>query len=411
MDRVGLRSCRGVLGACAARLHESHGPKRGAPSIIVAVGHHPRDRRAFPAPKLPVTRAFGLHGGLWRCGADGGCAGVPAPYRVSPLPANVGQVLVVERPSAGCALADFLLQNLPDRHRLDVRHQIEAGLVRVNGQTSSSSQALRFGDVVELLGSLPPQRPQAGAAALPQVLFESASALVVDKPPRLPTVPDRAGDHGIHGLLAALRPGADLRIVHRLDRDTSGCLVLAKGIEAARHFDRLFTGGEVRKTYVALVHGVPQQAEFSIDACLGPDRRRPGKVMASASMRPGFRAACTRVVVRTSFARQALLELHPETGRGHQLRVHLQSVGHPIVGDADYGGQPLLLSQVKPGYKRRAGGTERPLVARMFLHAASIEFDDLDGTAVRVDAELPEDLALALRQLANYDEPRRPLCD
>lgn len=318
---------------------------------------------------------------------------------------------MVEQPSTGCTLADFLLQNLPDRHRVDVRHQIESGLVRVNGQTSRSSHALRFGDVVELMGAMPPERPQSGAPALPQVLFESASTLVVDKPPKLPTVPDRAGDRGVHGLLSALRPGADLRIVHRLDRDTSGCLVLAKGIVAARHFDRLFTGGDVRKTYVALVHGVPQQAAFSIDACLGPDRRRPGKVMAAATMRPGFRAACTRVVVRTSFARHALLELHPETGRGHQLRVHLQSVGHPIVGDADYGGQPLLLSQVKPSYKRRAGVVERPLLARLFLHAARVEFGDLDGTAVRVDAELPEDLALALRQLANYDNTRRPWCD
>jgi 23S rRNA pseudouridine955/2504/2580 synthase len=225
-------------------------------------------------------------------------------------------------------------------------------------------------------------------------------------------VPDRSGrDRGLHGLLTELRPDADLRIVHRLDRDTSGCLLLGKGLAAAQHFDAQFQAGLVQKTYVALVQGVPARDEFTIEAWLGPDRRRPGKVVASRTEQPGFRAAHTLVRCRATFAGHALLELQPTTGRSHQLRVHLQSVGHPIVGDADYGGEELLLSRLKPGYKLRKGVAERPLTPRMFLHAERLSFRDLDGSAVAVETPLPEDLAVAKKQLEAFGERRRRPCD
>jgi 23S rRNA-/tRNA-specific pseudouridylate synthase len=91
--------------------------------------------------------------------------------------------------------------------------------------------------------------------------------------------------------------------------------------------------------------------------------------------------------------------------------VHLQSVGHPIVGDRDYGGEPLLLSALKPGYKRRVGVVERPLAPRLFLHAAALRFADLDGADVAAASPLPDDLLPALHQLATHDPPRRPPCD
>lgn len=321
----------------------------------------------------------------------------------------------MEPPLAGIHLTDLLAGHLPGAHAVDVRAVIAAGQVRVNGATCPTNCRLRAGDVVELLGEVPrrAQRPDRPApVALPAVLWESATALAIAKPAGVPTVPDRSGrERGVHGLLPELRPGADLRIVHRLDRDTSGCLLLAKGLDAARHFDVQFRDGLVRKTYVALVHGVPRQPTFAIDAWLGPDRRRPGKVVAAAAEQAGFRAAHTDVVVRTAFARHALLALHPTTGRSHQLRVHLQSVGHPIVGDRDYGGEDLLLSQLKPGYKLRKGVRERPLSPRLFLHAERLRFRDLDGAEVDVETPLPEDLAVALRQLTLADERRRRPCD
>lgn len=295
---------------------------------------------------------------------------------------------------------------------MDLRHLLGSGGVSVNGETCLADRALRASDVVQVAAVPTPREPPHRAARMPAVLHESASLLVIDKPPGLTTVPDRSGkEAGVHGLLPQLRPHDDLRIVHRLDRDTSGCLLLAKGLAAARHFDEQFRDHLVGKTYVALCHGVPTAAEFAISAWLGPDRRRPGKVVAAAGELPTYRSALTRVVQRHAFARHALLGLQPATGRTHQLRVHLQFVGHPIVGDVDYGGAPLLLSALKSGYKLRAGVVERPLCDRMFLHAERVVCRDVDGSEIDVTAPLPEDLQVALRQLHNFDDRRRRPCD
>lgn len=313
---------------------------------------------------------------------------------------------------AGIRLLDLLAQAWPGTRSADLRHLIAAGSVAVNGDVCLADRALRASDVVQVQAAPATPTSARRAADLPEVLHETPSLLVIDKPPGLTTVPDRSGqERGVHGLLPRLRPDADLRIVHRLDRDTSGCLLLAKGLAAARHLDEQFRDSLVAKTYTALVHGVPTSHDFPIDAWLGPDRRRPGKVIASAQEQPNFRSAHTRVVLRQAFARHALLGLHPSTGRGHQLRVHLQYVGHPIVGDADYGGAPLLLSALKSGYKLRAGVAERPLCDRMFLHAERVVCRDVDGSEIDVTAPLPDDLHLALRQLQNFDDRRRRPCD
>lgn len=310
----------------------------------------------------------------------------------------------------GALLAEALAHAQPGHHAVDLRADVAAGRVRVNGEACVTNRRVRAGDVVEWSPGNAPRGPAAkrGVEQRLDVLWEGAAALVVAKPAGLVTVPDRSGkEGGVHAHLAALRPDADLRIVHRLDRDTSGCLLLAKGLAAAQHFDRQFTGALVRKTYVALAQGEVVRDAFAIDAWLGPDRRRPGKVVASHRELPGFKSAHTDVVVRERFARHTLLELRPTTGRSHQIRVHLQSIGHPIVGDRDYGGEELLLSRLKPGYKLRKGAPERPLLARMFLHAEQLSFVDVDGAAVAVECPLPEDLAVALRQLASHDERRR----
>ena len=318
------------------------------------------------------------------------------------------QVLVVEPPLGGVQLADFL-ERACRGDRIELRRLVAAGAVRVNGMVCTTSRRLRLGDVVQVPAATPRPTKERGAdAPLPAVLFESATVLVIDKPAGITTVPDRTGDErGIHGGLAELRPDADLRIVHRLDRDTSGCLLLAKGLAAARHFDTQFQDGAVTKKYVALVDGLPVEDRFTIDAWLGPDRKRLGKVVSSNEKARGFREAHTAVAVRTRFARHALVDLWPATGRTHQLRVHLASVGHPIVADADYGGEPLLLSLLKDHYKLRRGVAERPLLGRMFLHAERVEFTDVDGRACAVEAPLPRDLAAALRKVETHAPSRR----
>ena len=315
---------------------------------------------------------------------------------------------MVEDELAGVLLGDFLARELPPTQSRHLRELLGSGTVRLNGETCTANRRLRAGDVVQVPAVDLPPPPSPPAAAALEVRCESATLLVVAKPPGLPTVPDRSGQgDSVHARLAALRPGADLRIVHRLDRDTSGCLVLAKGLAAAQHCDRAFREGLVRKRYVALVHGVPAAASFVVDTPLAPDPRRPGKVVPARPGQRGSRAAVTEVALRTAFTRHALLDLRPATGRGHQLRVHLKSIGHPIVGDRDYGGEPLLLSQLKARYKLRIGTTERPLLDRLFLHAEAVVLTDLDGSEVAVECPLPDDLATALQKLETNDRRKR----
>jgi 23S rRNA pseudouridine1911/1915/1917 synthase len=330
-----------------------------------------------------------------------------------PLPDPKRHLFVVPDDADGAMLADVLARAWPGLRTTALRAAIAAGEVHVGGAPWISNRRVRAGDVVLWRAeAVAPAAATAPPVAMPAVLWESPTALVVAKPAGAPTVPDRSGrERGIHGVLPALRPDADLRIVHRLDRDTSGCLLLGKGIAAARHFDRAFAAAEVAKTYVALVAGQLARDEFAIDAFLGPDRRRPGKVVAAARELPEFRAAHTDVRVRQRLPQHTLLELRPRTGRSHQLRVHLQSIGHPIVGDSDYGGEELLLSRLKAGYKLRRGVPERPLLSRMFLHAERLSFTDVDGGRADVECPWPEDLAVALRQLASHDERRRRPCD
>lgn len=315
------------------------------------------------------------------------------------------QVLVVPHELRGISLPDFLERSFPQADRVRLRALVARGGVRVNGQRHPSRRQLRGDDVVEVdtAGDELEARPLPAAAPL-EVLFESPTAVVVHKPAGLVTVPDRFGkEDSVHARLPGLRPDADLRIVHRLDRDTSGCLLLAKGGDAARHFDALFQGAGVQKQYLALVHGSLAAPRVEIDLPLAPDPRRPGKVIAVRGNKKDVRAAHTIATAERRFRRFTLLGLVPTTGRTHQLRVHLNAIGHPIVGDRDYGGEPLLLSQLKPKWKHRRGVEERPLLQRMFLHAATLQFEDVDGTRVVVTAPLPDELQIALRKLVRFD--------
>jgi len=275
---------------------------------------------------------------------------------------------------------------------------------------------LRVGDVVLLSEPLTRRAPTGSAGgrvaeATPEVLLETATMLIVHKPAGMVSAGGGRGSPSALSAVQATRPEDDLRAVVRVDREASGCLLLAKGLEAARHGEAELRAGRLQMSYVALVTGVPGSDRIAIDAWLGPDRKRPGRVVAGDRQRSGFRQAHTNVVVRDRFLRHALLELRPQTHRGHQLRVHLASIGHSIVGDEEYGGEGLKLSRLKPGYKIRPGVSERPLLQRVFLHAQHVAFADLDGDNVVVAAPLPDDLSVALRHVAKHTRPRRTQCD
>ncbi|MCP3099388.1 RNA pseudouridine synthase [Myxococcus sp. K15C18031901] len=220
----------------------------------------------------------------------------------------------------------------------------------------------------------------------PRILFEGGGVLVVDKPPGVPVIPGRDGGASLRDALEAQR-GQKVFVVHRLDRDTSGALVFALDAAVHRSLSVAFEKGTVRKRYVALVEG-RVEAPQSVDAPLVAGRKgrmrvaRPGEVDAKPSR--------TRIRPVETFASASLVEAEPLTGRTHQIRVHLLSLGHPLLVDHQYGRDTPLTE------KALGGEGEAVVLARTPLHAARVEWPALPGVAPRgVDAPLPADMTRA----------------
>ena len=307
-------------------------------------------------------------------------------------------VLRVPPAAAGVRLDRFLGAAPAIGTRSQAKHLIDAGRVRVDDTVRKGGYTLRTGARIEV--EVPPPAP---LAVEPEpvplvVLHEDADLLAIDKPPGMVVHPAPGARHGtlVHALVHRLgdlggvgdpdRPG----IVHRLDRDTSGVLLVARSAAAHEALARQFRERTVEKRYLALVRGRLEPATGVVDRPVGRHPRERKRM--STRSRHG-RAAVTRWTVLERFPGATLVRLEPETGRTHQLRVHLAAVGHPIVGDAVYGA-------------RRAGRVEVAGVAcaRQALHAAEIRFSHpSSGARMTVRAALPpdlEELLAALRQAA-----------
>lgn len=296
--------------------------------------------------------------------------------------------VVVPGPSDGVRL-DRFLATLPEvGSRSQVKQLVTAGCVRVEGVVRKAGYSVRSGMHVTL--DLPP--PEASSvepeAIGLQVLLEDEAVIAIDKPAGMvvhPAPGARRGTvvaavlhrfEGMAGFADTERPG----IVHRLDKDTSGVLLVARTPAALAALARQFHDRTVAKRYVAVVHGTPRAAAGMIDRPVGRDPQVRTRMTARGSR---GRAARTRFVVRERLGPVTVLDLFPETGRTHQLRVHLAAIGHPIVGDATYGG------------RRRGARLPEAIVAfpRQALHAAEIAFDHpTTGRRVVLTAPLPHDL-------------------
>ncbi len=232
-----------------------------------------------------------------------------------------------------------------------------------------------------------------------EILFEDDALLVVNKPAGVLTVPGRQGEESIREVLARqTRREQDFRIVHRLDQGTSGVLVFAKTVEAQRSLSEQFLERQVEKQYLAIVRGAPEVDSGHILAPIGEDPRTPGKMRIDA--KEGKEAETHwRVVER--FGAAALVRCFPRTGRQHQIRVHLTYIGFPLLVDALYAGRcEFRLSEFKPGYHPSARHEERPLIARLSLHAESITFaHPSTGSPLKLDAAYPKDFRATLTQL------------
>jgi RluA family pseudouridine synthase len=224
------------------------------------------------------------------------------------------------------------------------------------------------------------------------ILFEDADYLLVNKPPFLSTLDDRHGGPNLLALAREYTPAA--QVCHRLDKDTSGVLAIAKNPEAYRHLNMQFEHRQVGKVYHAIVDGIHNFKDELVDAPIL--KLDDGLVKISRSE---GKPAQTWFTALRSFRYHSLIECRPVTGRMHQIRIHLASERAPITGDETYGGQPFLLSRVKRNYKLKKGTEEEPFMKRMALHAFSLQFNDLSDKRQVVEAPYPKDIQALIRQL------------
>lgn len=306
------------------------------------------------------------------------------------------QTVNLEAEGSGERLDVFVARRRPGLSRSLVQRLIREGRVTVDGRPGRAGQRLERGDRV--LVRLPPSEPEAPRPEpIPlSIVYEDDDLLVVDKPPGLTVHPAAglpAGQAGVRqGTLAAAllayrpeledvgereRPG----IVHRLDRDTSGLLVVAKNEAARAALARQWKEREVEKGYTALVHGRLEPPEGIIDAPIGRDPRRRQRMAVLEGGREARTAYRLRRYLAAGQDSYSLVEVTPSTGRTHQIRVHFAALGHPLVGDRVYG---------RPS----------PLLERQFLHARRLAFrHPVDGRPLEFESPLPEDLSAALATL------------
>ena len=316
--------------------------------------------------------------------------------------------LTVSPGEHGLLLDAFLALHFPRVPRAQLRALVRRGAVRVNGLAQNAGRHLRRHSLVEIEAEEEwRERPEPGKAI--EVLRETLAAIFVAKPAGL-TVESERWDRAAPTLIGRMKQdfgerrdasGEPIRprLVHRLDRDTTGVLVLALTDEAERDLRGQFEEREAEKTYLALVDGEVPGDGGTVDLTLGEDPRRPGRMRVD---RDGGKDAFTAYRVEERFRGFTLLRVRPTTGRTHQIRVHLAARGFPLSVDPFYGRrQALFLSEIKPSYKKKAGRPEKPLIARTTLHALALAVR-VDGARVEVEAPLPEDFALALRSLRRY---------
>jgi 23S rRNA pseudouridine1911/1915/1917 synthase len=280
--------------------------------------------------------------------------------------------------------------------RARVQQLIKDGAVRLNGKPEKPAYRLAQGDQLDV--QLTPEliAPDLNRALQPEplplrILYRDADIAAIDKPAGMVVHPAAGNAHGtlVNALLAhfpqVASVGGENRagIVHRLDKETSGVILVALSEAARLHLMAQFAARSVRKRYLALVDGAPSTLSGIINAPIGRDPAQR-KRMAILPANRGGREAISQFQVLERFAQHTLLEVLPQTGRTHQIRVHLAFIGCPIVGDAVYGRR-------KPTLK----------LGRHFLHAESILFRNLAGEQVRVQAPLPPELARALAALRN----------
>ena len=322
--------------------------------------------------------------------------------------------ITVPADAAGQRLDQFLAAQLPDLSRARVQQLLREEKALVNGSPAKPSLKLRGGEQITVVGGPPPPlRAMAEDISL-DIVYEDADLAVVNKPAGMMVhagagATDNQRNRGtlVNALLhrfgklsdvgGELRPG----IVHRLDKETSGLILVAKNDVAHRKLAQQFSRREIRKRYIALVHGWPAKDRAAINLPISRDQVRRTRMTTRGS---GGRTAVTHYEVReridSAVGKFALLDVRIETGRTHQIRVHLASLGHPVVGDTLYGAP----GELKRNPTRRAPlAGPAPRLGRNFLHAAALEFKQPKrDKRLAFEAPLPPELLTFLESLRDH---------
>lgn len=232
------------------------------------------------------------------------------------------------------------------------------------------------------------------------LIYEDDNLVFYNKPSGMLSIPDRYNETIPNLYHEAAKHFDQLFVVHRLDKDTSGLICFAKSDRSHKYMSQLFENREVEKYYQGIVHGVPAKSSGSIIAPIAEHPNHKGRM----SVQKKGRFSHTDYEVAQSWKGFSLLNIRIHTGRTHQIRVHLQHIGHPLVGDPFYGnGKSLYLSSIKKKFKLSANEEEeRPMIGRLALHAARLVFTDPDGVRKDIRADLPKDMSVTLKLLTRW---------
>ncbi len=244
------------------------------------------------------------------------------------------------------------------------------------------------------------------------ILFADDDFVAIGKPAGLPVIPGRHEPACAFTLLASQlalpHSGPDdprLRVLHRIDKDTSGLVLFARNRPAQQHVSHQFQNNQIRKEYLAIVAGRPAEEQGEINAAIAPHPKIPGRMIIAAKR---GRPARTLWQVEALYRQFALIRVFPQTGKTHQIRIHLRHIGLPLAIDPLYNPAPpgapagLLLSAFKRGYRGDKGEEERPLISRLTLHAHKLAFRDMADRLVQLEAPLPRDFRAAINMLTKY---------
>lgn len=310
----------------------------------------------------------------------------------------------------GTRLDEFLAVKFLRHSKGYLKKLVEEGLVRLNEKRTTWSQFVHAGDTItgtinsELLtpNSLPPTSLD--------VLYEDERLLAVNKPAGVPVIPERGSskrvflDSLVYYLsnvspISKERNGVRPRLIHRLDKDASGVIIVAKDIDTERILTEQFENRLIEKEYLGIVDGEFKEEGGSVELPMG--EIKPGRMKIDHSH---GKPSLTDFTVMERFKGFTLLSIFPRTGRTHQIRVHMEAIGHPLSVDPVYGRRnALYLSELKKDYKHKSDTKELPLISRLTLHAYKLTLNlPSDGKRLTVEAPIPKDLKIVLKTMRRY---------